>query len=262
MKKSVGNMNLVIDVGNTNTVFGIFDNDVLLHSFRLESDADKFKRDYFDEIFHCLNKTTINTNNIENIALSSVIPKLTEVFTGLSSRISRCNFINVTPFTKLGLEFPVEDPGFIGSDLIVNAFAAKEIYKTNCIICDFGTATTFQLVGKNGYFYGTIIAPGIKTAAGSLFKNAALLSEVEPEQPKQILGTSTKDAILSGIVTGNALMTDGFIQRIKAEYQNIGNIQTIATGGISELIAANSKEIDVVDRDLTLKGLNGICKII
>jgi type III pantothenate kinase len=262
MRKSVGNMNLVIDAGNTNTVFGVFEDDVLVHTFRLESDSDMTFVDLFDEISNRMKAFSIEMNSIGTIALSSVIPKLTEIFSEIENKLENVNFINVTPFTELGLKFPIEDPGFIGADLIVNAFAAKELYNENCIVCDFGTATTFQLVGKDGYFYGTVIAPGIKTAANSLFKNAALLPEVEPAKPQQILGTCTKDAILSGIVTGNALMTDGFIKKIKDEYSKLGKIRTIATGGLSQLIADNSEEIDIVDVDLTLKGLNGICKLI
>jgi len=253
-------INLAIDVGNTNIVFGFFRGDELFHSFRLETDVDTDYNEYYEDIQYYSKKSLVNQSDVRKVALSSVNPSLSDVFERLSNKkLKKSKFIEVTPFTNLEMKFPVEDPGYIGSDLIVNAFAAKEIYKENCIICDFGTATTFQLVGKDGFFFGTIIAPGIKTAAYSLFKNAALLEKIELENPNNILGTSTKDAILSGIVTGNAVMTDGIIDRIKTKYTELLNIKTIATGGLSSLIYNNSNEIDIMDEHLTLKGLNLIC---
>ena len=253
-------INLSIDVGNTNIVFGFFIDNKLLYSFRMESEVDADYNDYFAELHDFTQKRSINISRIEKIALSSVIPSITdEIVLLIKKKFKRSKFVTITPFSDLGLQFPMKNPGYIGSDLIVNAFAAKEIYKENCIICDFGTASTFQLVGGNGYFYGTIIAPGINTAAESLYKNAALLEEVELENPTDILGQSTKEAILSGIVTGNALMTDGFIRSIKNKYKEIGNIITIATGGNADLIKNNTQEIDILDIDLTLKGLNTIC---
>ena len=153
----------------------------------------------------------------------------------------------------------MENPDFIGADLIVDAFIAKEKYKTNCIICDFGTATTIQLVGADGYFYGTVIAPGIKTSADSLFLKTAQLSKIELQTPKSILGTNTKDSLLSGIIYGSIFMIDGIIRQIKKEFNNLENIKVIATGGLAHLVSEDSEEIEIIDENLTLDGLNLIC---
>ena len=252
--------NIVIDVGNTHIVLGIFQDNLLEYSFRLKTDKLKTEDEYFSIIHTLISQINFDIRKISKFAISSVVPELSTVFSHLAKKYFNLEAIVVDGYMNLGLSFPISDPGFIGPDLIVNAFAAKEKYKTNCIICDFGTATTIQLVGKDGYFYGTVIAPGVITSALNLFASASLLSSVQLKSPKKILGTNTKDALLSGIVTGNTLMIDGIIKRIKKEYNNIGEIIAIATGGIAEMICTNSTEIDKVDKTLTLAGLNYICK--
>ena len=196
---------------------------------------------------------------VKKVAISSVVPELTRIFSHLINKYLKCDVEIVNAYSELGLEFPIEDPGFVGSDLVVNAFSAITKYKTNCIICDFGTATTIQLVGRDGRFFGTIIAPGVITSAKNLFDSTALLSNIQLKKPEHLLGTNTTDALLSGIITGNSFMLDGFIKALKKEYQHLRSIKTIATGGIAELICSNSKEIDIIDKNLTLDGLNLIC---
>ena len=253
--------NLTIDVGNSHIVFGVFENDILLQSWRLKSDKTRTGDEYFSVIQNLIKTNMLDSGNFRIAVLASVVPVLSNVFVHLIKKYFACPVINVNAFTDLGLSFPMKDPGFIGADLIVNAFAAKEIFKENCIVCDFGTATTIQLVGKNGYFYGTVISPVVITSANELFKNASLLSNIEIGKAPQILGINTKDALQSGIVTGNVFMIDGFVRAIKKEYKNIGFIKTIATGGIAQLICENSNEVDIIDKDLTLKGLNLISKL-
>ncbi|MCK4956933.1 MAG: type III pantothenate kinase, partial [Candidatus Cloacimonetes bacterium] len=192
--------------------------------------------------------------------VASVVPDLLRVFGHLAKKYFDLEAILVNAYVELGLSFPMSDPGFIGADLIVNAFAAKEKYQTNCIVCDFGTATTIQLVGEDGHFYGTVIAPGVITSAANLFSSASMLSNIQLTSPNKILGINTKDALLSGIVTGNTLMVDGIIKRIRTEYKDLGEIKAIATGGMSEMICENSTEIDIIDKTLTLEGLNYICQ--
>lgn len=252
--------NLVIDIGNTHTVFGIYEDFTLIHSWRLRTDQLRTEDEYFSILKTLADNNKINLNNISACSLSSVVPNLTRSFTHLVKKYFDTDLIIANGYLDLGLKYPVDNPGFIGADLIVNAFAAKEKYHKNCIICDFGTATTIQLIGENGYFYGTIISPGVYTSASKLFEKASQLSNIELSSPKKLLGTNTKDALLSGIVKGNALMIDGFIKEIKEKYKECNNIVSIATGGLSKLIGESSSEIDIIDSTLTLDGLNRICE--
>lgn len=255
-------MNFAIDVGNTHIVLGIYSTKKLKFSWRLSTDKAKTEDEYFSKIHTLFSSVSIGVGQISHAAISSVVPELTRVFTHLFEKFFRqASFEIVNAYSDLELEFPMEDPSFIGSDLIVNAYAAIKKYKTNCIICDFGTATTIQLIGKNGHFFGTVIAPGILTSTKNLFQSASQLSNISLHNPTKILGTTTEDALLSGVLTGNTFMIDGFIKRIKKEYGNeLEDFKTIATGGISHLIAEQSTQIDVVDKHLTLDGLNLICE--
>ena len=253
--------NLVIDIGNTHIVFGIYENYTLIHSWRLRTDTLRTEDEYFSILRTLAVNNEIDLNQISACSLSSVVPNLTRSFTHLVKKYFLTDLIIANALLDLGLKYPVKNPEFIGADLIVNAFAAKEKFGEDCIICDFGTATTIQLVGKDGYFYGTIIAPGVYTSASKLFEKASQLSNIELSSPKELLGTNTKDALLSGIVKGNALMIDGFIREIKDKYKNLGKIITIATGGLSKLIGNSSQELDIIDSTLTLDGLNRICEI-
>ncbi len=253
------NINMVIDIGNTHIVMGFYSNTEFLYSWRLNTDKAKTEDEYFAIIKQLADERKLLLPQIKKVAISSVVPELTRIFSHLINKYLKCDVEIVNAYSELGLEFPIEDPGFVGSDLVVNAFSAITKYKTNCIICDFGTATTIQLVGKDGRFFGTIIAPGVITSAKNLFDSTALLSNIQLKKPEHLLGTNTTDALLSGIITGNSFMLDGFIKALKKEYQHLRSIKTIATGGIAELICNNSKEIDIIDKNLTLDGLNLIC---
>ena len=253
------NINMVIDIGNTHIVMGFYSNTECLYTWRLNTDKAKTEDEYFSIIKQLADDRKLILSQINKSTISSVVPEITRIFSHLIKKYLKCDFEIINAYSELGLKFSMEDPGFIGSDLVVNAFSAITKYKTNCIICDFGTATTIQLVGKDGHFFGTIIAPGVITSAKNLFDSTALLSNVQLQKPEHLLGMNTTDALLSGIITGNSLMLDGFIKVLKKEYKNLGIIKTIATGGIAELICNDSKEIDIIDKNLTLDGLNLIC---
>ncbi|MBT4576246.1 MAG: type III pantothenate kinase [Candidatus Cloacimonetes bacterium] len=253
------NIIMVVDIGNTHTVMGFYFNTELQYSWRLNTDKAKTEDEYFSIIKQLADDRKLILSQITKTAISSVVPEITRIFSHLISKYLKCDVEIVNAYSKLGLQFPVADPGFIGSDLVVNAFAAIEKYKTNCIICDFGTATTIQLVGKEGHFFGTAIAPGVITSAKNLFDSTALLANVQLKKPEHLLGMNTTDALLSGIITGNSMMLDGFIKALRNEYKHLGEIKTVATGGIAELICSDSEEIDIIDKSLTLDGLNLIC---
>ena len=181
--------NFVIDIGNTNIVLGIYIGQDSEYFWRLKTDGNQTEDEYFSVINSLFADVSLSVNEIKNIAISSVVPTLTQIFSVMVKKYfpeSSTKIVDVK--LDLGLSFAVENPNFIGADLIVNAFAAKEKYQTNCIICDFGTATTVQLVGADGYFYGTAIIPGVKTSAKNLFQSASQLSEIKLQKSPYILG--------------------------------------------------------------------------
>jgi type III pantothenate kinase len=246
---------LVIDIGNTHIVMGVYEESELIQSWRFQSDTLKTADEYFSLFKSLKESISQNIAHFHNCILASVVPELTRIFTHMINKYLLCKLLIINADTPLGLKYLVPDPSFIGADLLVNAYTAKEKYQTNCIICDFGTATTIQLVGKDGTFYGTVIAPGVMTSALTLFGKAALLSSIELETPKKTIGTNTRDALLSGIVMGHSFIIDGFIRKIRQEYSYLGEIRAIATGGISSLICEGCTEIDLIDKTLTLEGL-------
>ena len=251
--------NLAIDIGNTHIVLGIFLNDTLIDSKRIGTDRLKTEDEYYVIIRNLLDEIEDFTD-ISKVILSSVVPPVTRVFDHLITKYFQKDCLIVSSQTPLGLKFSMKNPENIGADLLVNAFAAKEIYNKNVVICDLGTATTIQLVGKDGYFYGTVISPGIVTSADSLFNKASLLSNIRLEKPEKILGTNTKDALLSGIIRGHAFCIDGFVDSIKKEFNTLEDIFVVATGGMAEMIAEFSNTINEVNKNLTLTGLNLIAK--
>ena len=240
----------VIDIGNTNTVCGLYSDGDLVNSFRLSSDRDRTTDEYY-VLFKSLN----SEHKIDYIAVSSVVPIIGRTIESVILRYYNVPYIFVNGNTPLGIKYNMSDASFIGADLVVNAYAAWQKYQTNCIICDLGTATTIQLIGEDGSFYGTSIMPGLTTAAYNLFEKAALLTKIQLEAPVDLLGLNTKDALLTGIIRGHAYSIDGFVKRIKEQFNKLGSFTTIATGGISNLVAEQSENIDVIDKTLTLDGL-------
>lgn len=254
------NNNFVLDIGNSHIVAAVFQNNKLLRSWRFSTDKTKTKDEYFVVLKSLFTQVKLQLKEVQKVAISSVVPSVTGVFETLFNEIGINKVTSVSAYTSLGLSFPMPDPGFVGADLVVNAFAAKEKYGTNCIICDFGTATTVQLVGQDGKFYGTAIMPGVMISASRLFSKAALLTSIDLKAPVTLLGTNTKDSLLSGIIRGNAFMLDGFVRKIKQQHSDLKPIKVIATGGVSKLICSESEEIDQIDETLTLEGLNRICE--
>ncbi len=259
MKKSAV---LVVDIGNSHVVLGFYLDGVLSANWRVHSDREKTSDEYYCQIQTFFSTTIKEEVYIDKVAMSSVVPELTRIFTHLVQRYFDCPLINVTGILPLGLSYSIADPSFIGADLIVNAYSAWKKYKTNCIVCDLGTATTIQFVDKDGHFHGTAISPGIRSSANGLFTKAALLTNIQLDQPERLLGTNTKEALLSGIIRGHIFMIDGFTKAIRQQYKHLGEIKCIATGGISSLLVGESEELDVVDKQLTLDGLYMISQVI
>lgn len=256
------NNTFVLDIGNTNIVAGVYDDASLKCTFRMSSDLNKTADEYFVLIDSIFKNNLIILNNISKVMISSVVPSLTRCFEHLILRYFNCPHFCVNGLSPIGLTYSVENPSFIGADLIVNAYSAWKKYKQSTIICDMGTATTIQLIDSNGHFHGTSILPGVITGANHLFSNTALLSNIQIEKPQVLLGQNTKDALLSGIVLGHAFLIDRFITEIKKEYSHLGQFLSVATGGISSLICEHCKNIDFIDKTLTLDGLYQISRIL
>lgn len=247
-------MTFVVDIGNTNIVCGVFSGQKLIWSTRFKSDRFSTSHEYY-ALLISLKDNLWDFHLINRIAIASVVPDLTRMWQHLFQMYFTSEIYIINGYSDLGLSYVVEDPGYIGSDLIVNALAAWKKYKQSCIIVDFGTATTLQMVTSTGKFMGAIISPGLRTASQQLFEKAALLSEIELTKPGMLLGTSTRDAMLTGIVHGHALMVDSFVNQIRENYKDHGPFKVIATGGMAEFISALAKSFDSIDKTLTLDGL-------
>lgn len=250
---------IVIDVGNTHTLIGVYKGSSKT-SWRLESCRTRTADEYWGIIKSLENAVGIDLKATEIAALSSVVPRLTGVLKELFQRYFDCRLINVNSETDLDITYPVSDPSYIGADLIVDAYGVIEKYCMNSLVCDFGSATTLELIGADRHFYGTVICPGLQTSAEGLVSRAAQLTGVEFSGEFGILGISTREAMLSGIIRGHALMIDGFISEIRNEFSTLNPIKVVATGGIAKLVSRYSKFIDVVDESLTLDGLDLICQ--
>lgn len=255
-KEKMKKYNLVVDAGNTNVVFAIYQNEIIIRQTRVETRKQDCRDFYYQIIADFL---TGYQSKIKNSAISSVVPTLTETLVDIISELAARQPLVVDYNSDLGLTYDMPDSSHLGSDLVVNAFAAKEKYRQNCLICDLGTATTIQLVSGEGVFFGAAIIPGLRTAAESLFQRASKLNPIELEIPKSLLGKTTKDAVLSGIINGHLFILEGFVSRLKNEYFYGGKTITIATGGLAEMVCGKAEFIDVIDKNLLLDGLNSIC---
>jgi type III pantothenate kinase len=247
-------MTFVVDIGNTNIVCGVYMGTVLAWHCRIKTEKSRTSDEYY-ALISSLMANSCSPKQIDNVLIASVVPDLTRMWIHLFQKFFTAQIHILSGYSNVGLTYVVKDPGFIGADLIANALAAWKKYNTSCLIIDLGTATTIQLVTASGEFLGAIIAPGVMTSSENLFTKASLLTATELTCTNVILGTSTKDALLSGIINGHSFMLKGFVELIKAEYKASEPITTIATGGIAELICSNIDSINYIDKTLTLDGL-------
>jgi len=246
-------MLLAIDIGNTDTGLGVFENEELRATWHMATVIHRMADEYAALLLTLLHHQGLDKSDIKEVALCSVVPPLTATFEELFQRYFHISPLVVGVGVKTGVRIRMDNPREVGADRIVNAAAAHHLYGGPIIITDLGTATTFDTVSKEGDYLGGAIAPGINTAAEALFMRAAMLPRVELVRPKQAIGTNTIAAMQSGIVFGYVGLVEGMVARIQ---QELGEKATVvATGGYAELIARETAVIDEVNPDLTLVGL-------
>jgi type III pantothenate kinase len=246
-------MLLVIDVGNTNIVYGLFEGTELVRQFRVETGRGRTADEYAVVLRQLLSMVGIPPERVDGAILASVVPALTEPMVDLVRRAFGREALVVGPGIKTGMSILYENPREVGADRIVNAVAAYEKVKGGVIVVDFGTATTFDCVTPKGEYLGGVIAPGIEISADALFQRAAKLPRVEIAKPPRVVGRNTVHSMQSGIVFGYVGLVDGMIARLHEELGYSTGV--IATGGLARVIAPLSKTIQEADDVLTLVGL-------
>lgn len=255
-------MLLVIDVGNTNTVLGLFDDDRLIHDWRIRTEIDHTIDEYGVLIYNLYQSSRMKAKEIKavtDIIISCVVPPMLNILEPLCVKYFNIKPLIVGPGIKTGMPIFYDNPREVGADRIVNAVAAYNKYRKECIIVDFGTATTFDYVSPKGEYMGGCIAPGIVISSEALFEKASKLPRVEFSKPKSAITKDTVSAMQAGIMFGYAGLVDGIVNRMKAEVKT--KPQVIATGGLANIIAPETKTIEKIEEMLTLDGLHYIYEL-
>jgi type III pantothenate kinase len=246
-------MLLTIDVGNTNTVLGVFDGSRLLVHWRLTTRREQTADEYGILVRNLFSSSSIEQSDVDSVALASVVPPLTPVLVALARSAIGHDPLVVGPGVKTAMPILYEPPGDVGADRIVNGVAAYAAYGGPIVIVDFGTATTFDVVTRKGEYVGGVICPGVGISADALFQRAARLPRVDVRHPGKVIGRSTVTSMQSGLYFGYAAMCEGILGRIAAELGEKPRV--VATGGLAETLAAEIPSIEAVDPILTLTGL-------
>jgi type III pantothenate kinase len=247
---------LAIDIGNTTVSFGVFNQNRL--SKRFSAATEMLSKKGPDRIISKLRLTNASQMPIEAAIISSVVPKASKVLIAVLQKTLNIRCYLLGKDLKVPIKNLYAKPRQVGCDRLVNAYACSMLYKTPAIIVDFGTAITFDYIDKNGSYLGGLITPGIKMSLEALASRTALLPKVSLRRPKNLIGKDTAESIRSGLVHGFSAMCEGLIDRIKIKYSKKAIV--ISTGGYSEEFSHYCRQIETVDKDLTLKGLNLIYK--
>jgi type III pantothenate kinase len=246
-------MLFAIDVGNTNTVLGVFDGHVLKSHWRIETTAKRTSDEYGILVMQLFSYAKIDASKVKAVIVSSVVPPLQFSTTKMCERYFHTKPIFVGPGVKTGMPILYDNPREVGADRVVNAVAAFEKHKTSLVVVDFGTATTFDAVTVKGEYLGGAICPGITIAMDALSRHASKLPRVEFQAPPHVIGKNTVHSMQSGLVFGYVSLVDGICERMKKELGPATKV--VATGGLAPLIGHESKMIEEVDAFLTLEGL-------
>ncbi|MEG0806123.1 MAG: type III pantothenate kinase [Lachnospiraceae bacterium] len=247
-------MLLAIDVGNTNVTLGVFDGEQLTATFRMTTKLQRTSDEFGIDICNLLEHNHIVIPDIDSIIVASVVPNVMHSLYNALRKYFNIKPIVVEPGIKTGIRIVTENPRQIGADRIVDAVAAYELYGGPVLVIDFGTATTYDLVDGSGAFVAGVTAPGIRTSAQALWKEAAKLPEIEIKKPDSILAKETISSMQAGLVYGQIGQTEYIVQHMKKE-SGYANIKVVATGGLGNIIARETTCIDIYNTNLTLQGM-------
>jgi type III pantothenate kinase len=246
-------MLLAVDVGNTQTVLGLYDGDRLTEHWRVATEAERTGDELGALVGRLLELRDVGFEDVAGVCLSSTVPPLIRAYEEFARDYVQAPLLVLGPGTKTGIPIVYDDPREVGPDRIANAVAARERYGAPCIVVDFGTSTNFDIVSAAGEYVGGVLAPGIEVSMEALFARAARLVKVDFSPPPSVIGKTTVAGLQSGMVYGFAGQVDGIVRRVRAEIGESAPV--IATGGLAELIAPHAETIDTVDPLLTLEGL-------
>jgi type III pantothenate kinase len=245
-------MLLALDVGNTNTTIGVFRGAEILRRWRLSTE----RRRTVDEVGALLRQlcdwAEISPEHIQGVVVGSVVPPLDRTLRDAVVTYLKADPLFIAPGIRSGMQLRVDAPLELGADRLCNAVAAYAAYGGPCVVIDFGTATTWEVVSAKGEFLGGVIAPGLEISAEALFSRAAKLPRIDLVAPSRVIGKGTVDSIQAGLVYGYVGLTEGVTRRILAE---LGGGKVIATGGLAKVLAPYTEVFDTIDEDLTLTGL-------
>lgn len=247
-------MLLALDIGNTNTVLGLFKGDRIVQEWRIRTEVNATVDEYGILLRSLFAACDMTMGEVEHVIISCVVPPVLNAVERFCKKYFNIAPLVVGPGIKTGMPIFYDNPKEVGADRIVNAVAAYEVFKRACIVVDFGTATTFDYISDRGEYLGGVISPGIMISCEALFQKASKLPRVEIfARPLSILAKNTISSMNAGIVYGYAGLVEGIISRMKRE---IGaDLKVVATGGLAALIASECPEIEEVDEYLTLRGL-------
>lgn len=246
-------MILLIDIGNTNTVIGVMEHHELNKSWRIETVKHKTEDEYLVLIRGLFDLEGLDPRKIQDSIVSSVVPELNKPYRTMLRKLCGSEPLFLGPGVKSGMPILLDNPREVGADRIANGVAAYDKYQSACLVIDFGTATTFDVVSGKGQYLGGAICPGPRMSVEALGRMTSKLHVVEIEKPVNVIGKNTTDSIKSGIFYGYLGKIEGLIRRISEELGEEPKV--IATGGLAEMFASSTGLIQAVDKDLTLKGL-------
>ncbi len=250
---------MAINIGNTNVLIGVYGGEKLMASWRAATDLYKTVDEYVALLDGFFAQRGLDSSRVEGTVIASVVPTLTETFVALARKFVRHEPVVVGPKVKTGMSIRTDAPQQVGADRVAHAVGARHLYGTPAIVIDFGTATTFDVISKEGDFLGGIIAPGIGISADALYEHTAKLPRIDLVMPERAIGKNTVDAMRSGVLYGYVGLVEGLIKRIR---QEIGEeARVVATGGFAHLIADQTPLIEKVNENLTLEGLRFIYQI-
>ncbi len=247
-------MLLVMDIGNTHIVVGVYKKKELLFSFRMASDEEKTEDEYWVFLSYLLEHHDIKYHFIDGVVISSVVPMLTPIFTHMVEKYFKLTPLIVNSEIRKNITLKIDNPSELGADRLVNAMAGYELYGGPLIIVDFGTATTFCAINKEGEYLGGAISPGLILSMESLTERTAKLPQINLTFPKFVIGKNTISGMQSGLMFGYVFLVDGLIENFRRELDD-EDVFVVGTGGLAKIISPKSKYIKEINTYLTLEGL-------